>query len=69
MSNHKSLSQDEIAAIVNNETAFRTWAIVKIQSLEKDVSFIKKFLSPSIWAVIIMAIGALAEVLLRLAGH
>jgi hypothetical protein len=64
-----TLSEDDIAAIVKDDTAFRTWTMVKIVSLDKDLGFLKRVLSPSLWANVIMAIGALVTITALLIGH
>lgn len=64
----KNLSEVDIAALVNNDVAFRTWTIVKFQSLDKDIAFIKRVLSPSIWATVLLAAAAIAELLIH-SGH
>jgi hypothetical protein len=38
------------------------WTMVKIIALEKDVSAIRHYLSPSLWANVIMALGAVATI-------
>ena len=68
MTNH-DLSQDQIAKLLIDEPAFKMHVLLKLQSLDKDMIFLKKFLSPSIWALIIMAAGALIDLIARLQGH
>jgi hypothetical protein len=66
----KALSQDDIAAIVKDDIAFRTWTIVNVVRLQSDLYYMRRILSPSLWCNVIMAAGAASTIIyLLIGGH
>jgi hypothetical protein len=70
MARERELSPEDVAQIVKDDHAFKTWTIVSMVSQQKDIGFIKRYLSPSLWCNVVMAAGALVTVLyLVIRGH
>jgi len=76
MSSNDNLSVDDIEKLINDDHSFKVWTVQTITQTRRDVKdtrsdvqSIKKYLAPSTYVAIILAIGAMAEVLIRLTGH
>ena len=61
-------SQEELDAIAVDNVKFRFYTVKHITALEKNVSWMKRIMSPAVWLAIVTSLIALGNVILRVAG-